>query len=754
MGRQHPTPPRPPNGLRRRVRRVLTVCATVGLVAAAVPAGAGAASAATVQTGVTTTNISQPVPAGRTATLSLYFRCAADHPYLADWLSMTVNLSSSQPNRPTDQTRLVGHGDTQSTLASATGFYPGSTTSPGYLRLDVQNPGSTAGTVTTGLDCSDTPNHKPPVAIGMADSVGYHLSLGDRPTFKDPVQQPPHANAQFNIFLQWLAAKDAQPLNNYQMIFCNWSGNGDVPTVYDRFDNTFWIEKEIGASSSPDDWFGRQFTPAPATYAPDFWASQAQYYGMFPYTDGDPAIPNSDRGGCGDFSGLGHDQPYVIRGYAHFNPLSYRDNDYQQFFLSTAGFDPDPTHQAPALTSTIVGPYVTYPFLANRRQQDVPDTFLTGDFQGAGWDSIAYMRLFYDPDRDPFLSATWYRLNRSGPFNQGGSQSWVTTNMPGLQTGYRQVTSFVGDWDGLGRDLPGTMFSSNSIGNDWNLFTDWQLSGSDGFMWGDPSDFPVAWRPPTLPVIVGGASGSRPSYYAHDLWYVGGSISPRAPIDDYRIDNMPAGAVPMMCDWNGDGLRTPGYFDPNTSTWTTLRISPSTGNLVPDSVFTFGLPPGQAGIGRQTAVCGDWDGDGMDTPAVIDTRASRAVWMFRNSNTTGDPDFTSTFGVQTDRFLAGDWNGTGVDAPGVMRFNLNTGQTQWALAASAAAPGNPPLATFGDLCDRTEGCNPVAYRHASGKDAVALVSGNIWELTDPSFASTRSVTVFNVDDRNVEPFTW
>jgi hypothetical protein len=41
------------------------------------------------------------------------------------------------------------------------------------------------------------------------------------------------------------------------------------------------------------------------------------------------------------------------------------------------------------------------------------------------------------------------------------------------------------------------------------------------------------------------------------------------------------------------------------------------------------LPPG-------IEVAGDWNGDGVDTPGFFDPRT--ATWQLRNSNTTGRPD--------------------------------------------------------------------------------------------------------------------
>ncbi len=83
-----------------------------------------------------------------------------------------------------------------------------------------------------------------------------------------------------------------------------------------------------------------------------------------------------------------------------------------------------------------------------------------------------------------------------------------------------------------------------------------------------------------------------------------------------------------MCDWDGDGVSTPGVVRGNS--WF-VRNSNTAG--VADSTFTYGNP-------GDTPICGDWNGNGTDTPGVV--RGN--TWHLRNSNTTGVADITFTFG--------------------------------------------------------------------------------------------------------------
>jgi hypothetical protein len=60
----------------------------------------------------------------------------------------------------------------------------------------------------------------------------------------------------------------------------------------------------------------------------------------------------------------------------------------------------------------------------------------------------------------------------------------------------------------------------------------------------------------------------------------------------------------------------------------------------------------QYGVAGWKPVAGDWDGDGVSTPAVVDPAAN---WYVRNENSAGAPDLTFPFGVGTWTPLAGRW---------------------------------------------------------------------------------------------------
>lgn len=89
------------------------------------------------------------------------------------------------------------------------------------------------------------------------------------------------------------------------------------------------------------------------------------------------------------------------------------------------------------------------------------------------------------------------------------------------------------------------------------------------------------------------------------------------------------GSVPIVGDWNGDGVDTIGVFEPVTASWF-LRNSNSAG-AVDVGPFSFG------GSGWKPVV-GDWDGEFTDTVGVWNPVT--AEYHLRNTNTPGAADVT------------------------------------------------------------------------------------------------------------------
>jgi hypothetical protein len=174
-------------------------------------------------------------------------------------------------------------------------------------------------------------------------------------------------------------------------------------------------------------------------------------------------------------------------------------------------------------------------------------------------------------------------------------------------------------------------------------------------------------------------------------WYLRNSNSPGAPdITPFKYGQ--PGDIPVVGDWNGDGITTIGVARPNTTTgvltWY-LRNSNSPG--APD------ITPFPYGAAGWVPVVGDWNGDGVTTVGAFDPVGgfgkAPATWYLRNSNSPGNPD------IAPFAYGAGGWapqTGVWTDPPlplhalggGVLggpAVNLLTPDAASALEAQALA---------------------------------------------------------------------
>ena len=142
-----------------------------------------------------------------------------------------------------------------------------------------------------------------------------------------------------------------------------------------------------------------------------------------------------------------------------------------------------------------------------------------------------------------------------------------------------------------------------------------------------------------------------------------------------------SGDLPMAGDWNGDGVDTVGIYRNGQFM---LRNSNSSGP--PDMTFALGV------LGDEP-IAGDWDGDGDDSTGVF--RPTNGRIYLKNENTTGIAEIEIVFGIPNDKPTAGDWDGDGIDTIGVYRDGLfllrNTNTTgfadaQFALGVSGDLP--------------------------------------------------------------------
>ena len=119
------------------------------------------------------------------------------------------------------------------------------------------------------------------------------------------------------------------------------------------------------------------------------------------------------------------------------------------------------------------------------------------------------------------------------------------------------------------------------------------------------------------------------------------------------------GDVPLLGDWDCDGVATVGMFRPRNG-FAYLRNSNDLG--VADQSFYYGR-------GGDVPLAGDWDGDGCDTLAIY--RPSENRVFVSNSLGTRPADFSFALGRDGDVLFAGDFDGDGDDAVGIHRPGWN-----------------------------------------------------------------------------------
>ena len=118
------------------------------------------------------------------------------------------------------------------------------------------------------------------------------------------------------------------------------------------------------------------------------------------------------------------------------------------------------------------------------------------------------------------------------------------------------------------------------------------------------------------------------------------------------------GWMPIVGDWDGDGIDTIGLYDPTDSVF---HLRKTNGTVVEETVFTYGY-----NNSGWTPIAGDWNGDGIDTIGLYDRYTS--TFYLKNTNTSGTTNITFTYipSVYGSWIpIVGDWNSDGTDTIGL-----------------------------------------------------------------------------------------
>ena len=147
----------------------------------------------------------------------------------------------------------------------------------------------------------------------------------------------------------------------------------------------------------------------------------------------------------------------------------------------------------------------------------------------------------------------------------------------------------------------------------------------------------------------------RPS---NQTFYLRNSLTAGAADITATVAGASATDLPIVGDWNGDGIDTAGLYRPSTSTfylwdrWTNLSIANA------DYSFVFGAANG-------LPEAGDWNGDGRDGVGVF--QPGTGTHLLKNDLIAGSDDYTVVFGAAGDKPAAGDWDSDGAASVGVYR---------------------------------------------------------------------------------------
>jgi hypothetical protein len=186
----------------------------------------------------------------------------------------------------------------------------------------------------------------------------------------------------------------------------------------------------------------------------------------------------------------------------------------------------------------------------------------------------------------------------------------------------------------------------------WHL-RDGATGATTSFYFGNPGDVPIVgdWDCDGI---------ETPGLYRRSDGYVYLRNSNTSGDADARYFFGNPGDIPLSGDFDGDGCDTVSLYRPAEGRVLIVnRLGSHDGGLgAADADYVFGNPDDKPFVG-------DFDGDGIETVGLH--RESTGLVYYRNSHTQGFAHGEFIFGDPGDRLVAGDWTGNGTDSPALLR---------------------------------------------------------------------------------------
>jgi hypothetical protein len=238
-----------------------------------------------------------------------------------------------------------------------------------------------------------------------------------------------------------------------------------------------------------------------------------------------------------------------------------------------------------------------------------------------------------------------------GNVNNPNIPSFMNFTIRQLNSGHLRLTVNDGTTDQLNTTLAVTPNTGAMIGvfrpGNGNWYFDTTRTGvvNKTFQFGTTGDIPVVGDWDGNGIIDSGVF--RP---ASGTWFLDTS---KTGVVAYSFRFGKSGDIPVVGDWDGNGISDAGVFRPDSGTW----YFDTTKTGVVASSFHFGKS-------GDTPVVGDWNGNGVSDAGVF--RSDSGTW-YQDTTKTGVVASSFHFGKSGDTPVVGDWDGNGVSDAGIFR---------------------------------------------------------------------------------------